>query len=696
MKIRTKFIITSVIAVLSVISVIFCVKYSSSLKKQHFEMLQSITQITQRHMEGDMMHDAMRGDVLYSILSTKETHVNNDKNQDIISDKDLNDHYKNFKDNLENNEIEKNLPTNIKSLFSEAMIALNEYYKSAQNILEHLKKNQDYRSAYDNFNIKFENMEKANEDISEEIVKWSKNIERNASTQISTINTLVNIFSLIALLCSIIVILYAQYFLFSPLSKMIELMQRLSRDESDIHITDNHRQDEIGEIALALVCFQDSLILKNKLQIVQKEADKKEYQRLMEVRHYEEKIVSEIEDVVKACVAGDFSKSVSMTNKEGTWSQIAYSINQMIDMTHKSLSGINEVVSNIAQGNLSVKMCGEYFGLFADIQTAVNKACVKLNDIVTQIYDIAGDAKSSVDKISQENEKILTNMVAQASMLQQATTSMGEITKTITGNVAHTEEASQIASDSKQYVTSGAETVKEAIDIMSQIEYSAHKIAEIIKIIDAVAMQTNLLALNAAVEAARAGDSGKGFSVVASEVRVLAKRSADAAREIRDLITDANDQVKEGVEHVLATGSALQDIVKAIKSVETTIGDITISSQEQSVGIEEISKTIAHMDNMTQQTASLADQCANTSSEIRSQINNLSVLIDFFKTHNDGHASLGETLNALKFEENTLRPKSVPLLGKEKSLYDNMDLSPKEREDYDNWMKQSDENWSNF
>ena len=634
MKIRTKFIVTSVVAVMSVISVIVCVQYLASLKKQNFEILQDITQVMQRHMEGDMMHDAMRADVLYNILSAKDINMNYVEIEQIVSDKDLESHYKNFIENLEKNQAEKNLSPHVKSLFTQGIVALHEYHKSAQNVLVKLRQNKDYRPAYDDFNAKFETMEEVNERITEDILRFSKNFRKNSDIEINKINMMVNIFSCISLLCSIFVVFYAQYFLFIPLSRMIKLMQYLSKGKSDIHIIGDKRKDEIGEIASALVSFKESLILKNKLQIEQQEADKKQYEHLMAVRQYEEKIVAEIGIVIEVCVAGDFSKSISMTNKEGIWSQIAYSINQVVDTTYKSLSEINKVVSSFAQGDLSVKMQGEYFGLFADIQTAVNHSCIKLSDIVTQIYDIAGDAKISVDKISQENEKILTNMVAQSSMLKQATVSVEEITETIKGNAVHTEEASQIASDSKRYVISGAETVKEAIDIMSKIEYSAHKIAEIIKMIDAVAMQTNLLALNAAVEAARAGEAGKGFAVVAEEVRSLASDCASASTEIKQLIEEAVSMIRLGSSVAEKSGIVIFEVVQKMERLTVSVADTAETGRQQSSVITEINTAMKRLEHYTMTNTDSANDTLSSLHKAVDAMKNLENAIQFFQINN--------------------------------------------------------------
>jgi methyl-accepting chemotaxis protein len=167
---------------------------------------------------------------------------------------------------------------------------------------------------------------------------------------------------------------------------------------------------------------------------------------------------------------------------------------------------------------------------------------------------------------------------------------------------------------------------------MSRIELASRKISDITSVIDEIAFQTNLLALNAAVEAARAGDAGKGFAVVASEVRTLAQRSGDAAKDITALISESGREVEQGVALVRAAGEALSQIVDASKKVSATVSDISAASTEQANGIDEMSQTVAHMDEMTQQNAALAEESAASATSLMNQIQQLNGLVASFRT----------------------------------------------------------------
>ncbi len=177
----------------------------------------------------------------------------------------------------------------------------------------------------------------------------------------------------------------------------------------------------------------------------------------------------------------------------------------------------------------------------------------------------------------------------------------------------------------------GGEVVAKAVSAMAQIEASSGKISDIIGVIDEIARQTNLLALNAAVEAARAGDAGRGFAVVASEVRTLAQRSSQAAKDIKDLITNSNGQVRSGVELVNKAGAALGEIVESIKEVADLVSDIAGASIEQSTGVEEVNKALNQMDEVTQQNSALVEENAATAKTLEHQAKNMDERVAFFQ-----------------------------------------------------------------
>ncbi|MEI7797019.1 MAG: methyl-accepting chemotaxis protein, partial [Methylococcaceae bacterium] len=212
---------------------------------------------------------------------------------------------------------------------------------------------------------------------------------------------------------------------------------------------------------------------------------------------------------------------------------------------------------------------------------------------------------------------------------------MQELTSTVTHNTENAKQANVLAMGATETANRGVSVVKEVVSTMDNINESSLRIVDIISVIDDIAFQTNILALNAAVEAARAGDQGKGFAVVAIEVRNLAQRAANAAGEIKRLISDSVERVSGGSKQVAEAGQTMQDIVNAIQGVTTIISEIASASDEQSAGISQVGQAIASMDDVTQQNAALVEQVAATAESLETQTQNLAKELAHFKTGNE-------------------------------------------------------------
>ena len=270
------------------------------------------------------------------------------------------------------------------------------------------------------------------------------------------------------------------------------------------------------------------------------------------------------------------------------------------------------------------KLCSGVNGLIEKMATFVRD----FRNVSATIADAVGEIASGTNNLSQRTEQ-------QASSLQQTSASMDEISTTIRQNADNAQQANELALNARTLATSGGEIVAKAVDAMATIEGSSHKISDIIGVIDEIAFQTNLLALNAAVEAARAGDSGRGFAVVASEVRSLAQRSSQAARDIKGLIFESGDQVKNGVELVHNAGHALNEIVTSVNRVTNIVSEIAQASKEQAIGVDEINKSVGHMDGMTQQNAALVVQNAAACGVLREQSDDMTRRISSFTVGDD-------------------------------------------------------------
>ena len=255
----------------------------------------------------------------------------------------------------------------------------------------------------------------------------------------------------------------------------------------------------------------------------------------------------------------------------------------------------------------------------------------KLRTAIGQVKASSDVLLRTAAEIESGNTDLSQRTEEQASSLEETASSMEEMTSTVKQNADNTRQANQLASSTRDQAEKGGAVVAKAVTAMREINESSKKIADIIGVIDEIAFQTNLLALNAAVEAARAGEQGRGFAVVASEVRTLAGRSADAAKEIKGLISDSVEKVEQGSELVDESGKTLQEIVNGVKKVTDIIAEIAASSQEQANGIEQVNSAVMQMDEMTQQNAALVEEAAAASSEMTGKVKLLAGLALQFK-----------------------------------------------------------------
>lgn len=257
----------------------------------------------------------------------------------------------------------------------------------------------------------------------------------------------------------------------------------------------------------------------------------------------------------------------------------------------------------------------------------------RIQRVVGQITQAVRHVSLAIIEIAQGSTDLSQRTEEQASALEQTASSMEELTSTVKQSADNAAQANQLASTARHQADQGGEVVSQAIIAMDAISQSSRKIADIISVIDEIAFQTNLLALNAAVEAARAGEQGRGFAVVAGEVRKLAQRSANAAKEIKSLITDSVRKVDDGGKLVEQSGQTLKEIVTAIKKVSDIVAEMAAAAREQATGIEQVNKAILQMDQVTQQNAALVEQTAAASQIVNSQVHELGDLMVFFATN---------------------------------------------------------------
>ncbi|ARQ02018.1 globin-coupled sensor protein [Pseudorhodoplanes sinuspersici] len=280
---------------------------------------------------------------------------------------------------------------------------------------------------------------------------------------------------------------------------------------------------------------------------------------------------------------------------------------------------LTAALDSLARGDLTHRVLETFDPSYQKLRDDFNLAIEKLGSTVSAIAAGAHEVTDASREISHTTMDLSQRTEEQAATLEQTSASMEEIAATVKTNAENARRANDLSRDAREVADRSGEVVASAVSAMARIEESSRKISDIISVIDEIARQTNLLALNAAVEAARAGEAGRGFAVVASEVRSLAQRSSQAAKDIKDLITNSSGQVQEGVELVNRTGSSLKEILDAIRQVADIVGDIASASAEQSIGVEQVNKALTQMDEVTQQNSAMVEENAATARTLEQQ-----------------------------------------------------------------------------
>ena len=290
-----------------------------------------------------------------------------------------------------------------------------------------------------------------------------------------------------------------------------------------------------------------------------------------------------------------------------------------------------KVARGIAAGDLTQKVDVRSNNEIGELQHALRDMNASLEGIVRRVRGGTDTIFGASSHIASGNVDLSARTELQSSALEKTAASMAEVTEAVNQNAEHARHANQLAQSASDVALRGGKVVGGVIDTMASINTSSKRIVDIISVIDGIAFQTNILALNAAVEAARAGEQGRGFAVVAAEVRSLAKRSADAAQEIKKLIGDSVGKVEAGSALVQQAGKTMNDIVSSIRHVTDIMGEISAASADQTAGIERVGMAIAEMNQVTHQNAALVDQAAAAAKSLQDQAQQLEEVVSTFK-----------------------------------------------------------------
>jgi methyl-accepting chemotaxis protein len=355
----------------------------------------------------------------------------------------------------------------------------------------------------------------------------------------------------------------------APVVRLQNTMQALARQELDVTVEGQTRRDEIGPMARAVQVFKDNALAMRRMEAEQAAQRRLTDEAEARARDEREAVRASLTEVVEGLAGG---------------------------------------LGRLSQGDLTSTLGTLFAPQYERLRQDFNAAVTALQTAIHQVMNHTQAIASGTGQIASASDDLARRTEQQAASLEQTAAALGEVTATVRQTASSSTHVQEVATAATQEAEQSASVVREAVSAMGDIEGSARQIGQIIGVIDEIAFQTNLLALNAGVEAARAGEAGRGFAVVASEVRALAQRAADAAKEIKALVSTSMQQVERGVRLVGETGRVLERIQSSVGEINVSISEIAASAREQASGLAEVNTAVNQMDQVTQQNAAMVEQ----------------------------------------------------------------------------------------
>jgi methyl-accepting chemotaxis protein len=411
----------------------------------------------------------------------------------------------------------------------------------------------------------------------------------------------------------------------SPVVALTGVMGRLAAGDNTVDVPATGRKDEIGEMARAVLVFREAAIEKIRLEAETAEA--------------------------RAAAEQERKRNEAEKAREA-------------EEDHVAISNLAAGLAALADGDLTFRISADFAAKTQKLKDDFNRTAQQLQDTMTTITGAIDGMRTGTGEISQAADDLSKRTEQQAASLEETAAALDQITATVKKTAEGAHQASEVTSQARAGAEKSGAVVRNAVAAMAQIEKSSQQIGQIIGVIDEIAFQTNLLALNAGVEAARAGDAGKGFAVVASEVRALAQRSAEAAKEIKTLISTSTQQVEQGVDLVGQTGSALEKIVAQVAEITGLVTEIAASAREQSTGLNEVNSAVNQMDQVTQQNAAMVEQSTAASHGLAREASELSALVARFRVgaNEFGQSPRAEAAEASKKPQPKQAERAAPAL----------------------------------
>ncbi|GAA0643505.1 methyl-accepting chemotaxis protein [Brevundimonas lenta] len=572
--------------------------WMTSSLSQALEGSSRSSEVLRNHMQADMMHDALRSDVLSAILAADPS-----AGIDLADVRaETAEHVASFREAMTTNKALATDPDIRKSL-GEVEAPLQAYIAAAERIVAQADANPAAaRAGLAPFKQAFLDLEGRMETTAGDIETVAEAARVGAEAKAALGHNVMLGAVIAGILFSLALFAAATRMIVRPIRSLADEMRALASGRTDVDLTSARRGDEIGAVGRAVGDLQDLIV---------------------------QRISEETAEADRRRAADDDQRRQA----EQARAVLAREQGLVVDALGTGLS-------QLSRGDLTHRINEAFPAEYEKLKEDFNAAMVQLEQAMSQVVSNVSAIRSGSGEISHAADDLSRRTEQQAASLEETAAALDEITATVNKTASGARQASTVVQAARGDAEVSGAVVRDAVAAMSAIEQSAQQISQIIGVIDEIAFQTNLLALNAGVEAARAGDAGRGFAVVASEVRALAQRSAEAAKEIKTLISASTTQVGAGVDLVGQTGEALQRIVSRVAEIDSLVSEIAASAQEQATGLQQVNTAVNQMDQVTQQNAAMVEESTAASHSLTQEAEGLASSVARFRTAStDAHAT---------------------------------------------------------
>jgi len=456
------------------------------------------------------------------------------------------------------------------------------------------------------------------------------------------VSPVILLFSVVGIIVVIVVMIVMSTSITTPLKKGVIMMRELEHGHLSKRLMMN-RKDEIGDLAQAMDKFADHLqknvvfniqqISEGNVDVTPEIIDENDEigPALQKMTETINRLVYEVNMLTRSAMEGRLEVRGNAEAFSGAYQEIVQGVNQTLDEVTGPINEASQTLANLAGKDMTVRMKGDYRGDYAQIKESLNMAVENLDKALQQVAIGADQVASASVQVSSGGQSLSQGASEQASSLEEVSSSLQEMSSMTKQNTLNAREANNVAIEARDSAQRGVESMSRMSLAINKIKTSSDSTSKIVKTIDEIAFQTNLLALNAAVEAARAGDAGKGFAVVAEEVRNLAMRSAEAAKNTANLIEEAVKNSENGVSINAEVLKNFQEITEKINKVSQVVAEIAAASEQQDQGISQVNKAVEQMNQLTQQNAANAEESASAAEEMSSQSEEMRSMVAGFK-----------------------------------------------------------------